>query len=90
MNAAEIETATRSGCGYTIIVFNDDNYGLISEKQRDHTGESFGNQLTNPDLVAFAESFGIDGYRPESRPDLQEVLTSAVGDDMALIEVPVE
>lgn len=90
MNAAEIETATRSGCGYTIIVFNDDNYGLISEKQRDHTGESFGNQLTNPDLVAFAESFGIDGYRPESRPDLQEVLRSAVGDDMALIEVPVE
>lgn len=90
MNAAEIETATRSGCSYTIIVFNDDNYGLISEKQRDHTGESFGNQLTNPDLVAFAESFGIDGYRPESRTDLQEVLTSAVGDDMALIEVPVE
>lgn len=90
MNAAEIETATRSGCSYTIIVFNDDNYGLISEKQRDHTGESFGNQLTNPDLVAFAESFGIDGYRPESRTDLQKVLTSAVGDDMALIEVPVE
>jgi acetolactate synthase-1/2/3 large subunit len=89
MNAAEIETATRSGCEYTIIVFNDNDYGLISKKQRDHTGESFGTGLTNPDLVAFAESFGIDGYRPESRADLREAITSAVGGDMALIEVPV-
>jgi|APHM01.1.fsa_nt_gi Thiamine pyrophosphate-requiring enzymes [acetolactate synthase, pyruvate dehydrogenase (cytochrome), glyoxylate carboligase, phosphonopyruvate decarboxylase] len=89
-DAARPMTATRSGRSYTIIVFNDDNYGLISEKQRDHTGGSFGNQLINPNLVAFAESFGIDGYRPESRTDLQKVLTSAVGDDMALIEVPVE
>jgi acetolactate synthase-1/2/3 large subunit len=89
MNAAEIETATRAGCDYTIIVFNDNDYGLISKKQRDHTGESFGTGLTNPDLVTFAESFGIDGYRPESRADLQEVITSAVGGDMALIEVPI-
>ena len=34
MNAAEIETATRLGCAYTIVVFNDNDYGLISEKQR--------------------------------------------------------
>ncbi|NHN42852.1 acetolactate synthase large subunit [Halorubellus sp. JP-L1] len=90
MNAAEIETATRTGCGYTIVVFNDDDYGLISKKQRDHTGESFGTGLTNPDLVAFAESFGIDGYRPESSAELRDALESAVGGDMALVEVPVE
>ncbi|MFB6084117.1 MAG: acetolactate synthase large subunit [Halorientalis sp.] len=90
MNAAEIETATRAGCGYTIVVFNDDDYGLISKKQRDHTGESFGTGLTNPDLVAFAESFGIDGYRPETSDDLRDALESAVGGDMALVEIPVE
>lgn len=90
MNAAEIETATRAGCDYTIIVFNDNDYGLISKKQRNHTGESFGTGLTNPDLITFAESFGIDGYRPESRADLREIFTSAVGGDMALIEVPIE
>ncbi|MDZ5809942.1 acetolactate synthase large subunit [Halorubrum sp. AD140] len=90
MNAAEIETATRAGCDYTVIVFNDDDYGLISKKQRHHTGESFGTELTNPDLVAFAESFGIDGYRPESRADLREVIAAAVGGDMALVEIPVE
>ncbi|WP_460921161.1 acetolactate synthase large subunit, partial [Salinarchaeum chitinilyticum] len=89
MNAAEIETATRTGCGFTIVVFNDDDYGLISKKQRDHTGESFGTGLTNPDFVTFAESFGIEGYRPETRAELETALTSAVGGDMSLIEVPI-
>src|SRR6056297_1855828 len=40
MNAAEIETATRLGAAYTIVVFNDNDHGLISEKQESHTGES--------------------------------------------------
>ena len=90
MNAAEIETATRIGSDYTIIVFNDDDYGLISKKQRDHTGESFGTGLTNPDLVAFAESFGIDGYRPESKAELHDAIESAIGGDMTLIEIPIK
>ncbi|WP_332899907.1 acetolactate synthase large subunit [Haladaptatus sp. CMSO5] len=89
MNAAEIETATRLGCGFTIIVFNDDDYGLISKKQRDHTGESFGTHLTNPDFVTFAESFGIDAYRPNSWDELETVLQTVVrADEMALVEVP--
>ncbi|WP_460923395.1 acetolactate synthase large subunit, partial [Salinarchaeum chitinilyticum] len=89
MNAAEIETATRTGCGFTIVVFNDDDYGLISKKQRDHTGESFGTGLTNPDFVTFAESFGIEGYRPETRGDLETALSEAVGGEMALVEIPI-
>jgi len=90
MNAAEIETATRLGCAYTIVVFNDNDYGLISEKQMSHTGESFGTGLTNPDFVAFAESFGIDGYRPTTADDLRAAFDAAVGgDEMALVEVPV-
>jgi acetolactate synthase-1/2/3 large subunit len=89
MNAAEIETATRVGCGYTIVVFVDDDYGLISEKQEEHTGESFGTKLTTPDLVTFAESFGIDGYRPESADELRDVLGETVGDGMSLVEIPV-
>ena len=91
MNAAELETATRLGCGYTVVVFVDDDYGLISEKQEAHTGESFGTGLTNPDLVTFAESFGIDGYRPESPAELRETFGRAVGSDgMSLVEISVE
>ena len=90
MNAAEIETATRMGCSLTVVVFNDDDYGLISEKQLDHTGESFGTGLTNPDLVTFAESFGIDGYRAESSTALKRTLEESIGGGMSLIEVPVK
>jgi acetolactate synthase-1/2/3 large subunit len=89
MNAAEIETTTREGCSFTILLFTDDDYGLISEKQTAHTGESFGTGLTNPDFVAFAESFGIEGYRPDSASELRTTLEAVVGDGMSLIEVPV-
>jgi acetolactate synthase-1/2/3 large subunit len=90
MNGAEIETARRLGLGYTIVVFNDNDYGLISEKQREHTGEHFGTELTNPDFVQFAESFGIDGYRADSWSDVGSVLDEVVAnDDLSLVEIPV-
>jgi acetolactate synthase-1/2/3 large subunit len=88
MNAAEIETATRLDLGYTIVVFDDADYGLISEKQTAHTGEHFGTELTTPDLVTFAESFGIAGYRPETWDELEGVLADVVpSDELALVEV---
>ena len=91
MNAAEIETATRVGCGYTILLFTDDDYGLISEKQHAHRGESFGTELTNPDFMTLAESFGIEGYRPEERDKLEDVLRDALtSDEMSLVEVPLD
>ena len=91
MNGAEIETATRVGCSYTILLFVDDDYGLISEKQRAHRGESFGTELTNPDFMTLAESFGIDGYRPEKWDELEETLRDALNTDgMSLVEIPVE
>jgi acetolactate synthase-1/2/3 large subunit len=88
MNAAEIETATRLDLGYTIVVFDDADYGLISEKQTAHTGDHFGTELTTPDLVTFAESFGIDGYRPETWDELETVLADVVpSDELSLVEV---
>ncbi len=90
MNAAELDTATRLGCGYTVIVFNDNDYGLISAKQTEHRGEHFGTELTNPDLVAFAESFGIDAYRPADWHDLESVLADVVpASTISLVEIPV-
>jgi acetolactate synthase-1/2/3 large subunit len=90
MNAAELETATRLDCGYTVVLWNDDDYGLISEKQEEHTGEHYGTMLSNPDFVAFAESFGIDAYRPDTWDDVEAVLDEVVpSDDMALVEIPI-
>ncbi|MFB6187375.1 MAG: thiamine pyrophosphate-dependent enzyme, partial [Halobacteriaceae archaeon] len=89
MNAAEIDTATRLNCGYTILLFNDNDYGLISEKQIQHTGEHFGTELTNPDFIQFAESFGIDGYRPDDWNELEGLLEETISSPgMTVIEIP--
>ena len=89
MNAAELETATRLDCGYSVVVFTDDDYGLISEKQEESRGDHFGTELTNPDFEAFARSFGIDAYRPTSRGALRDALATVDDDEITLIEVPV-
>jgi acetolactate synthase-1/2/3 large subunit len=88
MNAAELETATRLGCGYTVLLFDDAEYGLITEEQVEHRGEHFGTELANPDFQTFAESFGIEAYRPVDWDELETALNDAVGsDEMSLVEV---
>jgi acetolactate synthase-1/2/3 large subunit len=91
MNAAEIETATRLDCSFTVLLYNDNDYSLISEKQVEHRDESTGTQLRNPDFVTFAESFGIEGYRPETWDELDDVLGRVVpAEGISLVEVSVE
>jgi len=91
MNSQEIETAKRIGVGYTIIVFNDNDYGLISWKQSGHTGRTFGTALTNPDFKKYAESFGIKGHTPKNLNELKDVLRNAItGNDLNLIEICID
>jgi len=91
MNAAEIETATRCGVSFPIIVFNDNDYGLIRWKQHTHHGRNVGTVLTNPDYVQFAESFGIRGYSPASLRELEDVLRRVVAEqEMCIVEVKVD
>lgn len=91
MNSQEIETAKRFGIGYTILVFNDNNYGLITWKQEAHTGKSFGTALTNPDFKKYAESFGIKGYAPKTVAELKENLAEAINsNELCIVEVAVD
>ncbi|WP_254822339.1 acetolactate synthase large subunit [Haloglomus halophilum] len=90
MNAAELETAKRLDCSFTTIVWRDDDYGLISEKQADHTGEHYGTGIGNPDLVAFAESFGLDATRAASLDEFEDALSAVDDDALSLIEVPLD
>lgn len=91
MNSQEIETAKRLGIGYTIIVFNDNDYGLISWKQYSHTRKTFGTALTNPDFKKYAESFGIPGYAPKSLKELKDNLRKAItSQKLCLVEIPIQ
>jgi len=91
MNSQEIETARRIGVGYTIIVFNDNDYGLISWKQKSHTGKTFGTHLSNPDFKMYAESFGIPAYKPKNLKELRDNLTEAIDSQkLCLVEIPIQ
>jgi len=90
MNSQELETAKRLGTSYINIVFNDNDYGLISWKQQQHRQRSVSTRIQNPDFKKYSESFGIPGYRPESLRELRAVLKKALDtEELCLIEVPI-
>jgi acetolactate synthase-1/2/3 large subunit len=91
MNSQELETAKRIGANICVVVWRDDGYGLIDWKQRNEFGRPFGVEFGNPDFVAYAESFGIAGFRPSSTADLYPVLERALAvDGPSLVEVPID
>ena len=91
MNNQEIETALRLGLNITVLIFNDNKYGLIEWHQMRAYGRSSHIDVTNPDFVKFAESFGAKGYRVESTGDLQSVLETAINDGtVSVIDCPVD
>jgi len=91
MNSQELETAKRIGANIVVVVWRDDGYGLIDWKQRNEFGTPFGVEFGNPDFVAYAESFGIAGFRPASADDLYPTLMKALAvDGPAVVEVPID
>ncbi len=91
MNSQELETAKRLGVGCTIIIFNDNDYGLISWKQKLSRGRSIFTRLGNPDFKAFVESFGITAYRPENLAELRETLRETIpSGELSVVEIPVD
>ncbi len=91
MNSQELETAKRVGANITVVIWRDDGYGLIDWKQRNEFGRPFGVEFGNPDFVAYAQSFGIAGFRPASAADLLPTLRRALDvDGPSLVEVPID
>lgn len=91
MNSQEIETAKRYNIPFTIIVLNDNDYGLISWKQKSHTGKSFGTGLTNPDYKKYGESFGIKTYVPKNKEDVDKALKKAISsNEITLVAIDID
>jgi acetolactate synthase-1/2/3 large subunit len=91
MNSQELETARRVGADICVIVWRDDGYGLIDWKQRNEFGRPFGVEFGNPDFIAFANSFGMAGFRPTDAADLYPTLMKALAaDGPSLVEVPID
>jgi acetolactate synthase I/II/III large subunit len=91
MNSQEIETALRLHIPFVILIWVDDAYGLISWKMDLEIGRNVDTTFTNPDFVAYAESFGATGYRIRSAGELLPALRAALAaDTVTVIACPVD
>ncbi len=91
MNSQELETAKRLGTAFTVIIFNDNDYGLISWKQQMSHGHTTGTRLTNPDFKRYAESFGITGYSPRTVSEVKQQLQVAItSKQLCVVDIPVD
>jgi len=91
MNSQELETAVRLQQQLTVIVLRDDAFGMIKWKQAGMKFPSFGMDMTNPDFVKYAETYGARGHRPKSADELGALLKQTLDQPgVDLIEVPVD
>jgi acetolactate synthase-1/2/3 large subunit len=91
MNSQEIETALRERIPFVILVWVDDEYGLITWKMDLELGESMDTAFGNPDFVAYAESFGARGVEITAADELLPALKEALElDTVTVIACPVD
>jgi acetolactate synthase-1/2/3 large subunit len=90
-NVQELASAVRHRLAVTFVVFNDNAYGNVRRSQvQDYGNRVIASDLTNPDFMKLADSFGIMGLRATSPEALRQALRKALSsNEPALIEVPV-
>jgi acetolactate synthase-1/2/3 large subunit len=90
--ATELATAVQYGIGVVVLVFNNGAYGNVLRDQRERfAGRTIAAELTNPDFVKFADSFGVDAERVENPDAFRGALERALGaDGPRLIEITVK
>jgi acetolactate synthase-1/2/3 large subunit len=87
----ELATAMKHGIPLTAVVFTDDAFGNVRRIQERQFGNRLiASDLSNPDFVAYAESFGAHGVRARTPAELSQALRhSFARREPTLIEVPV-
>jgi acetolactate synthase-1/2/3 large subunit len=91
MNLQELETARRLGLPFVVLVWTDGGYGLIEMHQRRKFGRIAGTRFDNPDLVALARSFGVEGLRAEKAGDVKPLLTRALRHPgPVVVDIPID
>jgi acetolactate synthase I/II/III large subunit len=91
MNSQELETAVRLGVAIVVLVLRDGKYGVIQHHMDTRLGRHFGVDFGNPDLVRYAESFGLRAHRIESADELLPVLRSALDSNgPVLLDCPID
>ena len=91
MNSQEMETAVRLGLNITVLILNDNSYGMIRWKQANMGFKDWGLTYGNPDFVKYAEAYGAHGHRVESAEGLPALLKHCLDTSgVHLIDCPVD
>ena len=92
MTSQEIATAVHHGIAIIAVIVNNGTYGTIRmHQERDYPGHVIATDITNPDFVLFAQSFGAYGERVEKTEEFGEAFERArASGKPALIELMVD
>jgi acetolactate synthase I/II/III large subunit len=89
--AGELATAMHHRLPVVVVVFDDGAFGNVRRIQAQQYGNRLiASDLTNPDFVKFAESFGMAAFRAQTPDALEAALRQAFAlNAPALVHVPV-
>lgn len=90
-NMQELSTAVRHKIPLVAVVFSDGAFGNVKRIQKEgYGGRTIASDLTNPDFVKLAESFGAAGLRANSPEELGKAIREGFDNNHpTLIDVPV-
>ena len=90
-NASELSTAVKYGINVVTVIFRNDSYGNVSQDMNEVFGGTYETDLSNPDFVKFAESFGAVGIRADNPLELETLIPEALAREApVVIDVPME
>jgi len=91
MNVQEMETAKRIGSNIVVMVWEDNEYGLIAWKQETHFGHHTDLAFGNPDWELLAKAFGWHGHLVKNSADLKGELEAAFNEQgPSLVVIPID
>jgi acetolactate synthase-1/2/3 large subunit len=91
MNVQEMETAARLGSNIVVMVWADNEYGLIAWKQETHFGHHTDLAFGNPDWNTLAQAFGWHGHYVDDSAELAGTLEAAFNEQgPSLVVIPID
>jgi len=91
MNVQEMETAVRLKSNIVVMVWADNEYGLIAWKQEIHFGHHTDLAFGNPDWKLLAQAFGWHGHYVANSKDLKSTLDKAFEEQgPSLVVIPID
>jgi len=90
MGCQELATAVRHQANVVFVVIDNSSYGTIRmHQERRYPGRPIGTELSNPDFVAFARSFGLQARSVTDADELIAAVTDGVSaSHPSLVHVP--